>query len=198
MLTPCIHALRPPDAHTLTVAARSGRWHQSSAPTITWGDVHSTSDEEPEQCVVIHTEEQAPPLGPRPAVPSGPLQRVSHLSAPTGGRLRLPHVCPAMRGSPLHLLLDTAGRGRSIEVVDIRRVACPPRPLFVAIATPAIFDRMELAALLRDLLPEIDFRGPLSFDDLLMSGHTSPKGATVLLLSSQFCIGLGLQSATCL
>ena len=99
----------PPFGQIAAQTATVSRWRRGLTPVLQRGDQHSISDGDPDWTVVVHMVSH-PPL----RLHLDPWRRLglfcedvrSYLSAPRGGRLRIPHLCPAMQGSPLHLFYD--------------------------------------------------------------------------------------------
>ena len=161
-----------------------GRWTRPPAPHMQRRDAFAVSDGDPDMHVMIHTVRRPPfMLFLDPLCRLGVFnERVrAHVSAARGGRLRLPHFCPAMPGCPLHLVYDERGKARMTAIVDVRRVANPPRPMFIAVELPGTMSRTDLVTVLSSALPEVDFRGHIFLDDELLTAHVTPLGNTPLV-----------------
>ena len=160
------------------------RWTRPPAPHMQRGDAFAVSDGDPDMHVMIHTVRRPPfMLFLDPLCRLGVFNECvrAHLSAARGGRLRLPHFCPAMPGCPLHLVYDERGKARMTAIVDVRRVARPPRPMFIAVELPGTMSRTDLVSVLSSALPEVDFRGHIFLDDELLTAHATPLGHTPLV-----------------
>ena len=79
------------------------------------------------------------------------------IGAPLGSCTRLPVLCPAQAGLPLHVCLlrpEDGPLNGHYAVIDVRRLVAPPRPHFCFTRLPDSVDLRWLRTFLREIFPE--------------------------------------------
>ena len=190
-----IAAIRVPFGPTLPARRRDCRWQPVNPPLL---QIVGPGDEEdlwPVLEVVVHfrhlaTRRLAFPLH----TDAGTVYRevTGALGITRNSGLRLPSYCPVERGAPLHLFLDHYGPHDPWNdpppdsvltwgLLDVRRVAQPPRPPYLMIQLPGVFDLHWLRETLAALMPEMAaFETAYMGPDMILE-HCSPAGNIPLL-----------------
>ena len=105
---------------------------------------------------------------------------------------RLPSYCPVEPGSPLHLylheyqILDPWNdppevRTSAWGLVDIRRIARPPRPPYIMLPLPRRFDVCWLRSAISEVMPELPAVASAYMGPDLIVDLCAPRGNTPLL-----------------
>ena len=142
----------------------------------------------PVQELVVHLQHQAPHRTVA-AMEDSAADIALRLS--TNCALRLPTYCPAEPGAPLHLFLhhsqlhdpwnDPDVPPTNWALVDLRRILRPPRPPYIMLPVPRIFDLAWLREALALGMPDLEPVASAYMGQDMIVEHCSPHGNVPLL-----------------
>ena len=190
-----VASIRTTFGPTLPLRRRGTRW-QPETPTEL--QVLSPADIEdlwPVSEVVVHFIGSAPrrmdvPFGTEAHVVLSNVMRTCGVTRNCA--LRLPTYCPAEPGAPLHLFAyqydafdpwnDPPAVGQqSWALLDLRRVVQPPRPQYLMLALPRVFDLSWIREAVAISMPELPYVAAAYMGPDMLVEHCSPKGNTPLI-----------------
>ena len=173
-----------------------GRWNSRIPAALTIAQPRSTEDLWPVTEIVVHFCNRAPHRGQllfNQDLAVFKAQLCSQLGLPMTCTLRIPTHCPAETGCPLHLLVceraDFDPWNDSPEappdlvygLLDLRRLVAPPRPGYLVLQLPDLFDLAWLRHQLHTLMPEQPQICAAFMGTEPILGYCSPDGPTPLI-----------------